>query len=285
MRRNHLTTKLSISTMLLSICSSVIGLFYPFAQSSITWIDKFNQPVQTYGKTIFYNDSIMVATANVSTDIVILLLSVILLFVHLKFKSKMKNLLMLCLHSIYLYIYATYSLSIVLNPLFFLYVLLMGINFYLVILLMITNNTFNFSHISASKTIGVFYIVVGSIVGLIWISEPLLALLLQQPHPQIGYPTMFTHALDLAIIVPLLYFSGYQVIKGDKAKIIFGLPVLAILVTLFPTILLMTYFQIAAGIQFSLIEVMSMIVSFLVLSISGFVMLVFIFKGVKVNEN
>ena len=285
MRRNHLTTKLSLSTMLLSLCSSVIGLFYPFAQNSITWIDMFNQPIQTYGKTIFYNDSIMVATANVSTDIVVLFLSAVLLFVHLKIKSKMKNLLMLCFHSVYLYIYSTYSLSITFNPLFFLYVLLMGINFYLVILLMINTNAFNFSQISAAKTIGVFYIVVGSVVGLIWISEPLLALHLQQPHPQIGYPTMFTHAFNLAVIVPLLYISGYQVINGDKSKIVLGLPVLSILVTLFPTILLMTYFQVPAGIKYTFIETMIMIVAFLVLSISGFVMLVFIFKGVHVNEN
>jgi hypothetical protein len=76
------------------------------------------------------------------------------------------------------------------------------------------------------------------------------------------YTTLVTHALDVAIIVPLCLIAAALVRRGDPFGLLLTFPLLGIIVLLGPTFVAQTIGQVRAGVDFSTAEMIGPIAGF-----------------------
>src|SRR5690606_13378375 len=109
-------------------------------------------------------------------------------------------------------------------------------------------------------------IVSGLLTLYVW-AAPLCEGLLQNRTPDRldSYTTFVTVALDLAIITPSVLLSGVLILQRKPFGYLVAFPLLTLLVMLLPTIILNTVLQIAAGINFTIPEIVGPITGFAVL--------------------
>jgi len=83
------------------------------------------------------------------------------------------------------------------------------------------------------------------------------------------YPTLFTHAFDMAIIVPISVISGIWILRGKDEGYLVAVPVIMLLVMVALSIISMTVSQYSVGLQFSVQELMVFVVSFIIFGLVG----------------
>ena len=113
------------------------------------------------------------------------------------------------------YTYAIYAFHIRFNPLFLVYVALLGLSLYALIGGLATTD---FEKIKAShtqdrtaKTAGIFLLVVAALFYVVWLSEVIPALISGEVPRSVadnGTPTSGVHVLDMAWILPSLILTG-----------------------------------------------------------------------------
>jgi hypothetical protein len=80
---------------------------------------------------------------------------------------------------------------------------------------------------------------------------PVTAPLQGQPPERLDtYSTLFTHALDLAIIVPLMFLTGMLILRREPLGYLIALPLLVFEAFLAPIIMAQTVSQLKAGVTF-----------------------------------
>jgi hypothetical protein len=278
MYRKSTIYQLGFITGFLSMIVALIGLLY---QENLNLPDVINtrgELVSLYGIGIYAYDSIMIGAANRGTDLVVLLFGIPLLIISLLIYKKREEqglFLLSGTFAYFFYLYATFSLSIAYNRYFIVYIIIFGISFFGVILTLLKLSHILFQKaLKTQKTwIPYYLIIMGLIAGILWAVDPITSLLLGTIPKMSIYPTLYTHAFDLAIIVPISILSGIFMRKKHPLGIILSIPVLMIITMLFPGILASTYFQYKAGLTFSPQEIIGFIVSFLILGIFGLISL------------
>ena len=116
----------------------------------------------------------------------------------------------------------------------------------------------------------VFMFAAGLVTLVVW-GGPLLAALFENGHPDLlhNYTTLVTSAFDLAVIVPGCFVAGALLWQGRPLGVVLAFPLLLLIVMLVPVIILMTVSQVAAGVAFTIPEILGPISGFAVLGIFG----------------
>jgi hypothetical protein len=152
------------------------------------------------------------------------------------------------------YTYASYSFGIRFNPLFLIYVALLGCSTYALMGgLAATDWTAvkaGFSKNAPVRAIGIYLGVIGALFYLIWMSEALpasLAGVAPESVVEDGTPTNAIHVLDMGLLLPALLIAAVSLWRRRPLGFGLAAALLANLVLLGLAILSMTVFQGQAG--------------------------------------
>lgn len=264
------------SIIILASIAAGIGLFYDDGGEPYTTFNHLGEEVEIYGKGLYANDSILIGAANQGTDAIVLLVGIplLVLSLYMMMKDERKgSVLMAGALTYFLYVYATFSLSIAFNRLFIVYVALFALSLYGLLICVFRikdmNDTSPLVKTNAGRWIGYLMILLGSFTGLAWGVEPLMALLTGD-SPDLGiYPTLFTHAFDMAIIVPISIISGIWISRGKMDGYLVAVPIIMLLVMVALSIISMTVSQYSVGLEFTVQELMVFVASFIVFGLVG----------------
>ncbi len=264
------------SIIILALVAAGIGLFYDDGGEPYTTLNHLGEEVEIYGKGLYANDSILIGAANQGTDAIVLLVGIPLLVFSLYLIAKDErrgSVLMAGALTYFLYVYATFSLSIAFNRLFIVYVALFALSLYGLMICVFRikemNDASPLVKTNGKGWIGYLMIILGSFTGLAWGVEPLMALLTGDLPNLTIYPTLFTHAFDMAIIVPISVISGIWILRGKDEGYLVAVPVIMLLVMVALSIISMTVSQYSVGLQFSVQELMVFVVSFIIFGLVG----------------
>lgn len=120
------------------------------------------------------------------------------------------------------------------------------------------------------RGLAVFLAIAGLATLAIWAPSIVMDLAAGHTPPRLGtQTTKVTHALDLALIVPLCGIAALKVWRAQAVGYAIALPLLGCLLGLFPWIVLATIFQIRAGVDFTLPEMLGPIGGFAILGLGA----------------
>jgi hypothetical protein len=256
--------------VVLIIMFSIIASGYGFFSNKIVYEDKMFQSIDgenvtLYGKGLYYNDSISVASQAKAQDIVTLIIGVPLLIVSLILfnrDSLRGKLLLTGTLGYFLYTYVSYSFLAMYNKFFLIYVILMSLSFFAFILNITSNDIKNlnnhFKQNLPKKYIGIFIIIIGTGVGLMWIGRIVPSLNNTLNNKVVvgleHYTTLVIQALDLGFVVPVSMLAGILIIKSKALGFLLAPIIIIKGTTLLLAIVTMEIFMIYAGINVSIIE-------------------------------
>lgn len=175
-----------------------------------------------YGKGIYQHMSAELAPQGIAQDYVTVLLGVPMLLFSLSWarKGSLKGRFLLAgTLGYFLVTYLFYLVMGMFNILFLAYVLLLGTSFFAFALVMLSLNKADilkqFSSSAPTTFSGGFLIFNSIIIGLLWLSiviPPLMDGTVIPPEVE-HYTTLIVQGLDLALLLPLAFLSGYLLIK------------------------------------------------------------------------
>ena len=209
-----------------------------------------------FGKGILANDSLLMGATNQGTDAIVLLIGIPLLVfpMYLMMKDERRgSVLMTGALTYFLYVYATLSLSIAFNRLLLVYVALFALSLYGLMICTFKIIRFNedspLVRSSGKRWMGYLMIILGSFTGIAWGVDPTIALITGELPNLSIYPTLFTHAFDMAIIVPISIISGVWILRNKAERFIVAAPVIMLLVMVALSIISMTINQFSYGLS------------------------------------
>jgi hypothetical protein len=101
----------------------------------------------------------------------------------------------------------------------------------------------------------------------IWVMDPLTGLVEATPPKGLdSYTTLFTHALDIGIIVPAAVIAGIMIWRRRSFGYVVAFSLLVLEALLMPVITIATIFQLQLGMSFTPAEVIGPIVGFSLLA-------------------
>lgn len=272
----------------LSILSSLVGVFYQY-DSNITEVVSVNgAQVELYQHGLYYRDSVSVAAQGIASDIVTALFAIPILLVSLVLynKEQLKGKVLLTgIIGYFMYTYISYVFLWNYNFMFLIYVSLMSLSTLTFILLMSSYDYKNFkqsfSKEFSTKYVGIFQILIGVFIGLMWLGT-IVTPLLSNKTPEIleHYTTLVIQAMDLGIVVPTAITSGILILKKDNLGYILSSVVIVKGSMMLIAILTMIVNQTFAGVTLDIV-VTTVFGLFAVASIAA---LIFLLRGIS-SEN
>jgi hypothetical protein len=276
MKTSNTLVWLSWLIAVLALAAASIGLFWQDDRNPFPFTTIRGQAVQIWGQGLYRFDSLFFGAGNKGTDLVTLVLGIPLLVVAslLHRHGLLRGgLLLTGTLAYFLYMYASYALgAVAFNELFFLYVALFSASFYAFVLSFVSIDLQalppHFSRSLPRLGPAVFMFASGLVTLVVWAGPVLSAQLQGQPPEGLDhYTTMFTYALDLAIITPATFVSGALILRRDSLGYLMALSMLVLEAMLAPMIAAQTVSQIAAGVSFSPGQIIGPIPGFTVLSL------------------
>jgi hypothetical protein len=259
----------------LSLVVAGVGLFWQDSGSPSSIITVRGESAQVYGQGLYRYDSVFLGSGNQGTDAVVLALGIPLLVlstVLYRRGSVRGGLLLLGTLFYFFYVYTSYSLGVAYNELFLVYVALFSASLYAFVL---TFTSFDMEALPAHFTSGLprrvpalFMLASGLVTLVVW-SSPLLVALSQghMPDRLDHYTTKVTEALDIAIIVPAAFASGWLILRRAPLGYLIAFALLILEAMLAPLIVAQTVSQLAAGVSFPPGQIVGMIGGFSVLAV------------------
>ena len=260
------TKTLNNALVLMIIILSLIATLYGFFSNNIVYENKTFQTIDgetvtLYGKGLYYKDSVSGASQVKAQDIVTLLIGIPLLIISLLLSNKNSikvKLLLTGTIGYFLYTYISYSFLLMYNKFFLLYVVLMSLSFFCFII-NITSPELkklekHFKPDFPKKYIGVFTIVIGIFVGLLWLGR-ILPSLGKAPDELEHYTTLVIQAMDLGFIVPVALLSGILILKNKSLGYLLSSIIIIKGATLLLAIVAMIIFMIFSGVNVSIVEI------------------------------
>ena len=115
----------------------------------------------------------------------------------------------------------------------------------------------------------------GAVTLMVWLMVPLGALISGAPPARLdSYTTLFTHALDMAVIVPAALVSGIYVLRRALLGYLLACLLLVLEAMLAPLIVAQTISQLWAGVALSTGEIVGPIGGFVTIAVFAVGMLV-----------
>lgn len=288
MKNKNILSWITFLIVILTIIAAGVGLFWqgngdPYPFTSVT-----GEEVTIFGQGIYKHDSVILGAGNRGADFTALFIGIPLLILctHLYKKGSLGGKLLINgIYGYFLYLYGTLALSMSYNSLFLVYIAIFSLSFYGFILTYIEN--FKGEVLGAlslklpNKRIATIVFTIGILTSFVWLEAPIGGLITGKLPMLNNSNTLFTHAFDLAVVIPALFISGIMIIRRKQQGYVIVFPILFLTIMLAPLMMAMTYYQLLAGITFTLAEVIIFIASFILLGLIAGWALVDILKGLK----
>lgn len=207
---------------LLALVATGIGLFYPNEGSPFSFTAVRGETVQIWGQGWYRYDTPIGALSFKAGDLITLFLAIpilILSFVMYRQGSMRGGLLLTGALSYFLYTYISVGFGATYNNLFLVYVLLFSASLFGLILALTSFDVqalpAHFAETLPHRRIGIFLVVSGIMLSLIWIVLSILPALLQNKAAPEAYfyTTFMTGIVDIGIVAPALLISGILILR------------------------------------------------------------------------
>lgn len=261
--------------VVLAVTAAVVGVFYTTGEPRFTVENIYGESIELFGDGIYKYNSVLKAGANKGADIAMLMVAMLFsCLTVLRSKSVTYRYMHVGLLSGLLYYSACLVFGVTFNRLFPVYVLLFSSALFAMIFLLggLMRETRLPEKIRRTpmKGTAVFLIICGSSV-LLWLQFIIPALITGQPLSNIEvYTTEPTFVLDLAIVFPV--YIGCAIALFQKRDIGYKLaPVLLTFIIIIGlTVICQTIVQTSMGIHIPVPELISLVVSFIILGVVAF---------------
>jgi hypothetical protein len=279
---------LSILIAFLAAIAAATGLFYRGGGGSFSFTTLHGQSVEILGRGLYRYDTVFFGAGYRGQDAVALFLGVPLLIAAIFLYQRGSpggHLLLVGLLGYFLYLYASMALGAAYNQLFLLYVAIFSASLFAFILAFASVDLGAIGGLIPTslprRGLAVFMLAAGFVTLFVW-GAPLIAALTKgiAPDRMDSYTTMVTYALDLAIITPSTILCAVLVLRGHPLGYVIASPLLTLIVLLAPQIVLSTVFQRAAGVPFSMGEMVGPMAGFVVLGIIAAWLLIDLLRGI-----
>ena len=285
---SRLAVRLALLIALLALVAAGAGLIDQEGTSK-TFTTIRGETATLYGRGLYRHDSLMSGSGYLGQDAVVLFLGIpLLLFATHQYRggSLRGGLLLSGILGFILYVYVSMAFGAAYNPLFLLYVALFSASLYAFVL---TVTSIDLKALPAfidqqmpRRGPAIFMFAGGAVTLFVW-SIPLVGALLQNRPPDLldGYTTMVTFGLDLAVITPTCFVTGLLLWRRRPLGLVLAFPLLLLIVMLVPVIILMTISQVAAGVVFTIPEIVGPIAGFAVLGLFAIWVLVALLRHIE----
>ena len=256
MKRSIGVIRLSALIVVLALVAAGFGLFYPATGSPFSFTTIRGQTVQIWGQGWYRYDSPIAALSFRAGDLVTLVLAIPLLILStLLYRrgSLRGGLLLAGTLAYFLYNYISVAFGAAYNDLFIVYVALLSASLYALLLALLSFDApalpARFSARLPRRGIGIFLIVSGVILLLVWLLLSVLpALLAGQAPPEAYYYTTFvTGIVDMGIVAPALIAAGALLLRRAPGGYLLAGMMLAFTVVLGPSLIVAGIVQLSAG--------------------------------------
>jgi hypothetical protein len=206
--------------ILFALITTIAGLFWQGGPGPFTFTSLHGKDVQMYGFGIYQFDTHFRAPIARGTDAITLFVAIPLLIAayYLYQKGSLRgNFFLVGVLAFLLYNSASMALGVAYNQLFLVYILYFSTSFFSFILAFFSVNFENLAkHITPKyphRGVAIFLFFAGLSV-FVWLSE-ILTPLFQGVYPPglDSYTTEITYVIDLGIIPPVCYLSGFMVLR------------------------------------------------------------------------
>ena len=207
----------------LALVAASIGLFTPGNGTPISFTTVREETVEIWGQGFYKFDTPIGATGFTAADLITLALAIPTLAISILLyqRGSLKGgLLLTGALSYFLYNYVSMGFGAAYNNLFLVYTLIFSASLYGLILALLSFDLKTLpTHFRAGlprRGIGIFLIVSGVILSLIWLVLSIVpALLAGKAPPEAYYYTTFTTGIiDIGIIAPALILGGVLIRRG-----------------------------------------------------------------------
>lgn len=281
---------LSATIAALALLAASVGLLWQDGGNSYSFTTLRGQTVEIYGRGLYRYDSLFAGAGNRGTDAVTVFLGIPLLVVAtLLYRrgSLRGGLLLTGALTWFLYAYASYALgTVAYNELFLLYVALFSASLFAFVLAFASFDAralrSHFSSRMPRHGPAIFMFASGLLTLLVWLIDPLGALIRGEPPETLAAnTTLFTNALDIAIIVPATFLAGARILRRDPTGYLIAAPLLVLEAMLAPMIAAQTVSQVRAGVSFTPAEMVGPIAGFALLGLVATWVLIAILRNVS----
>lgn len=279
-------TVASLSAALLATVSSVAGLL-SWGTPAVTRFETVaGERVELFGRGLYEHDSLFIAGNNFASDIVMLFVAVPLLLISLSLSrrgSLRGRLLVLGTLGYFVYHSATYALGgVAFNDMFLVYVALFSSSLLaFVTCFALLKDARMVSKVSPRRFAGIFMLFSAGVTLAIWSVDPVAALVSGEPPAGLeAHTTLFTHALDIAVIVPAAAIAGMLILRNRELGYLVAVSLLVLEALLLPLIAIGTAAQLDLGISFEPGEIVGPIAGFSILALLSVCVLVRILTSV-----
>ena len=267
---------LSMTAGLLAMVSAAVGLLWGGPGGAETVVNLHGQTVALYGRGLYRNDTLLAAGNNWGSDLVTLFLGLPLLVLSAMLYAKGSlrgRFVLLGTLGYFLYIGASYALgAVAYNEMFLVYVAQFSAALFA---FLVVFRSFTPEVLAAGlppdmprRWPGAFLIASGAATLVIWMTEPVAALLAGNPPASLETrTTLFTHALDIAVIVPAALTAGFLILKRRPFGYVIAFSLLILEAMLMPVITIATIVQLRLGITFPPGAIVGPIAGFSVLAV------------------
>jgi hypothetical protein len=207
----------------LALLAAGVGLFTPSTGTSISFMNVRGEIVEVWGQGFYRYDTPIGATGFTAADVITLFLAIPILVVSFfmyRRGSLKGGLLLTGALSYFLYNYTSMGFGAAYNNLFLAYTLIFGASLYGLIAALLSFDLSKFpSHFEKTlprNGIGIFLIVSGVILSLIWLVLSIVpALLANKAAIEAAYYTTFTTGIiDIGMVAPALLMGGVLIRRG-----------------------------------------------------------------------
>ncbi|WP_197051394.1 hypothetical protein [Caloranaerobacter azorensis] len=254
---------LTLCIIILSFIAASYGILSDNGNGQYEYKSIHGKTISIYGKGLYKNDSVSVASQAIAQDIVTIILGIPLLIIslYLSRKGLIKGRLLLTgTLGYFLYTYTSYSFLSMYNSLFLIYVMLMSLSFFAFTLAMmsfdIQDLSLYFDEKLPVKFLGCFLIFIAFSIGMMWLGRIVPSLINNTlPNGLEHYATLVIQALDLGFLVPTGIISGILVIKKKAIGYLLASVVIIKSITMLSAITAMIIGQIHVGIKVNFVEI------------------------------
>jgi hypothetical protein len=275
---------------LLALIAAGVGLFWQDGGGSFSFTTLRGQSAEMYGRGLYRYDTLFVAAGNRGTDAVTLFLGIPLLVLStlLYRRGSLRGGLVLTgALTWFLYVSANYALgAVAYNDLFLVYDTLFSASLFAFVLALTSIDLqilpSYFSSRMPRRGPAIFMFVSGLLTLFVWLIEPITALIQGRPPEHLGpYSTLFTNAVDMAIIVPAAFVAGGLILGRKPLGYLIAVPLLVLEAMLAPLIMAQTVSQVRAGVSFTPGEMVGPIAGFVVLGLLAIWFIVAILRNIS----
>ena len=208
--------------VILALAAAGVGLFWQEGEGPFSFTTVRGETIQIYGQGLYHYDTPLIAVGYRVGDGAILVLGIPLLIVSILLYERGSlrgGLLLAGALAYFLYIYGSLAIGAAYNDFFIVYVVILSASLFGFVTVLMSFDIqalpAHFSSRLPHRGIGIYLIVSGIILCLVWLLLSIIPALLQggTPAELKHYTTFITGRIDLGIIAPALIIAGGLILK------------------------------------------------------------------------